>query len=226
MGNRLSGKRVLITQADEFMGPVTAEVFAEEGAEVVTDTRDLRRPGAAAELIADSGHIDVLIANLAANAQLDTPAVDISDDDWAVKFDVMVHPLHRLVRAVLPGMIERRAGKVVVYGSASGLRGTPGTAAYAAARSAQVGYVRSVGAEAAPHNVQINLIAQNFVENPAYYPPETASNPRFLKALARVVPAGRLASAREDALLAVFLASEESNFIVGTAIPFAGGWVQ
>jgi NAD(P)-dependent dehydrogenase (short-subunit alcohol dehydrogenase family) len=88
-----------------------------------------------------------------------------------------------------------------------------------------VGYVRTVGAEMAPHNIQINLIAQNFVENPIYFPPAFTETPAF-KELLKSVPAGRLASAREDALFALFLASDESDFFVGQAIPFSGGWAQ
>jgi NAD(P)-dependent dehydrogenase (short-subunit alcohol dehydrogenase family) len=64
-------------------------------------------------------------------------------------------------------MYERRAGKVVVIGSATGLKALEGVSDYSAARSAQVEYVRTAGSEAARFNVQINLIAQNFIENPA-----------------------------------------------------------
>ena len=92
-----------------------------------------------------------------------------------------------------------------------------GLSAYSAARHAQVGYVRTAGMEAAAHNVQINLIAQNFVENPVYFPPAFTDTPAF-KELLKDVPAGRLATAREDILLAVFLASDESDFFVGQAI--------
>ncbi len=85
--------------------------------------------------------------------------------------------------------------------------------------------MRTVGAEAARHNVQINLIAQNFVENPAYFPPEFVQSDEFQAYIAQV-PAGRLASGREDALFALFLASDESDFFVGQSIPFSGGWAQ
>ena len=138
----------------------------------------------------------------------------------------MVHPLHRLCRAVLPQMIERKKGKIVVFGSAAALKGMKTLAAYSAARAAQVGYVQSLGVEVAPHNVQVNLIAQNYVENSVYYPPELQQNEGFKKSLRRQVPLGRLARAEEDALFALFLASEESDFFVGQAIPFSGGWTQ
>ena len=226
MAERLAGKRALVIQANDFMGPATVEVFREEGAEVLVDTRDLRDAGACEAAVSEGGRVDVLVANLASPTYGGTATSDLGDADWASTFDMMVHPLHRLTRAVLPQMVERRAGKIVVYGSASALKGMRTLAAYSAARAAQVGYVQAVGVEVAPHNVQVNLIAQNYVENPDYYPPELIERESFRQSLKRQVPAGRLATPREDALLAVFLASEESNFFVGQAIPFSGGWVQ
>lgn len=222
---RLADKRVLVTQADDYMGPITLEVFAEQGAEVIADTSDLTDPERAAALIEETGHIDVLVANLAAPANLGIAAADMPDHVWQAMFDVMVHPLHRLTKAVLPQMVERRKGKILVYGSATGVKGMAGITAYSAARHAQVGYVRATGAEIAGHNIQMNLIAQNFVENPVYFPPQFTETPEF-KELLKGVPAGRLATAREDALFGVFLASDESDFFVGQAIPFSGGWAQ
>ena len=222
---RLSGKRILLTQADDYMGPATIEVFREHGAELIEDRSDLTQANAVEALVERSGHIDVLVANLAAPANLGKMATDTDDDTWHQMFDVMVHPLHRLCRAVLPQMYQRRAGKIVVYGSATGVKAMEGVSAYGTARSAQVGYVRTVGAEAARHNVQINLIAQNFVENPVYFPPEFTETPEFQQLLTQV-PIGRLATGREDALFALFLASGESDFFVGQSIPFSGGWAQ
>lgn len=224
-GKRLYGKRVLVTRAEEYMGPATIELFREHGAEVIADTSDLTEPGAVEQLVNSSGHIDVLVANLAAPANLGVSAIDMPDDTWEQMFDVMVHPLHRLCRSVLPPMYQRKAGKVVVFGSATGVKAMEGVSAYGAARSAQVGYVNAVGVEAARNNVQVNLIAQNFVENPVYFPPEFTRTEEF-KQLLTNVPIGRLATGREDALFALFLASNESDFFVGQAIPFSGGWAQ
>jgi NAD(P)-dependent dehydrogenase (short-subunit alcohol dehydrogenase family) len=222
---RLEGKRVLVTQAQDYMGPATIELFREHGAEVMADSSDLTRPGAVEALVEQSGHIDVLVANLAAPANHGVSALDMDDATWTQMFDIMVHPLHRLCRAVLPQMYQRKAGKIVVFGSATGVKAMEGVSAYGAARFAQVGYVNAVGIEAARNNVQINLIAQNFVENPIYFPPEFTETESF-KQLLTQVPLGRLATGREDALFALFLASDESDFFVGQAIPFSGGWAQ
>ena len=226
MSQRLAGKRVLVTQADDYMGPATIELFSAEGAEVIADRRDLREDGACQAAISDAGDIDILIANLASSNYSGIEATELEDHQWHATFDMMVHPLHKLCQAVLPQMKARQAGKIVVYGSATALKGLKTVTAYSAARAAQVGYVQSLGVEVAPLNIQVNLIAQNYVENPVYYPPELKDNERFMSSLRRQVPLGRLARADEDARFALFLASEESDFFVGQAIPFSGGWIQ
>ncbi len=226
MEQRLAGKRVLVTQSNDFMGPVTVELFREHGADIFTDESIPASDAAAEAIVAGVGQIDVLVINYAADPIGGKLAQELTDDLWAGPFDGMVHPMHRMVRAVLPQMYKRKAGKIVVYGSATGLKGSKGVGAYSAARAAQVGYVNAVGLEAAPHNVQINLIAQNFVENPAYYPPEVTETERFQNFMKKTVPLGRLAKPREDALFALFLASNESDFFVGQAVPFSGGWAQ
>ncbi|HHW62368.1 MAG TPA: short-chain dehydrogenase, partial [Rhodocyclaceae bacterium] len=98
MENALAGKRVLITQADAFMGPALCEVFAEQGAEVVASADELVAPDAAARVVEAAGQIDVLLVNLALKAP-STPAVDVTDDEWRDVFAALVDPLPRLVRA-------------------------------------------------------------------------------------------------------------------------------
>lgn len=222
MPERLSGQRVVVTQADAFMGPAISKLFGEEGAIVLADTRDLRPPEAAAKLIDAAGTVDVLVANLMRPNPRHS-AADTSDDEWEAMFEDMVHPLHRLVRAVLPQMIARRRGKIVVIGSANGLRGTSVRAAYSAARGAQLAYVKNVGIEVAPHGVNVNATAQNYVSNPTSYTPEKLASPEIQEAL-RHVPAGRPAEGWESAALALMLASADSDFFYGQIFPFAGGW--
>ncbi len=224
IGDSLNGQRVLVTQSTEFMGPALCKAFAAHGAVVVADRRALAAPGVAEDAVKAAGRVDVLIANLAIPAP-NTRAHEVTDEEFRTVFAHLVDPLPRLLRSVLPQMIARGAGKIVVMGSATAFRGQKRTSSYAAARGAQAAYVRAVGAELAPANVHVNLIAQNFVENPTYYPPEVQALPAFQERLRREVPLGRLASEDEDALFAVFLAASEVNFFVGQSFPFSGGWV-
>lgn len=225
MSELLSGKRILITQADQFMGPMLCEVLRAKGATVIADDSDLSMAGVAEKVVADSGRIDVLVANLSIPAP-STPAAQVSEEEWQAVFAALVSPLPRLCAAVLPQMVERRAGKILLMGSASALRGMKRASTYSAARGAQLAYIQAVGVEMAEHNIQINAIAQNFVENPTYFPPEVQANPRFQERLKREVPLGRLVGAQEDAEFAAYLCSESANCFVGQVFPVCGGWVQ
>jgi 2-keto-3-deoxy-L-fuconate dehydrogenase len=224
IGDSLAGRRVLVTQASAFMGEVLCRVFAEHGAQVIADERVLAEPGLAEDAVSRAGRVDVLVVNLGVPAP-STRAHEVGDEEWRHVFSHLVDPLPRLFRAVLPQMLDRRSGKIVVMGSATAFRGQKRTSTYSAARGAQVSYVRAVGTEVAPSNIQVNLIAQNFVENPMYYGPDVQALPAFQERLKREVPLGRLGTPEEDALFAVFLASSEVNFFAGQSIPFSGGWV-
>lgn len=224
MHNALAGKRVLITQATAFMGPVLCEVFAEQGAQVVRSEAPLADPAAAQAVAAQAGAIDVLVANLALPAP-GTPVLEVDEQEWRDVFAALVDPLPRLVQAVTPGMISRGGGQILVIGSASALRGMKRASTYSAARGAQLAYVQAAGVELAPRNIQLNAIAQNFVDNPTYFPPEVQANPRFQERLAREVPLGRLVAAREDALFAAYLCSDAARCFVGQVFPVCGGWV-
>lgn len=219
-----TGKRILVTQSGDFMGPALCEVFRELGAELIADPRPLSDPALPAAVIADAGHVDVLVANLAVPAP-STPVTAVDDAEWCNVFGHMVDPLPRLVRAVLPQMTARKSGKILVIGSASALRGMKRTSTYSAARGAQLAYVQAVGVEVAPHNVHVNAIAQNFVENPTYFPPEVQANPAFQERLKREVPLGRLVTQKEDAMFAAYLCSDAASCFVGQVFPVCGGWV-
>lgn len=225
MTKTLTGRRILVTQATDFMGPTLCEVLAEHGADIVASRALLSEPTAPASIVASAGPIDVLIANLALPAP-STPALEVLDTEWREVFAALVDPLPRLLQAVLPGMIERGRGKVVVIGSASALRGMRRASTYSAARGAQLSYVQAVGVEFAHQNIQVNAIAQNFVDNPTYFPAEVQANPRFQERLKREVPLGRLVSAREDAEFVAYLCSEAANCFVGQVFPVCGGWVS
>jgi 2-keto-3-deoxy-L-fuconate dehydrogenase len=223
MSGNLNGKRILVTQAGEFMGPMLCAVLAEHGAEVVASEAPLTDAGAAERVVVAGGPIDVLVANLALAAPT-TPAVDVTDEEWRQVFAALVDPLPRLVRVAVPGMVARGRGKILVIGSASALRGMRRASTYSAARGAQLAYVQAAGVELAPHNIQVNAIAQNFVDNPTYFPEQVQRNPRFQERLKREVPLGRLVSAREDAEFAAYLCSDAADCFVGQVFPVCGGW--
>jgi NAD(P)-dependent dehydrogenase (short-subunit alcohol dehydrogenase family) len=223
---RLDGKRVLLTQSDEFMGPALTEVFGACGAKVIADPRALDQdPTLPATIVREAGRVDVLLIHLALPAP-DTTVGEISDAEWRSVFAHLVDPMPRLVCAVLPQMRERSSGRILVMGSAAALRGQKRTGTYSAARGAQLAYVQSAALELVQHGIQINAIAQNFVVNPTYYGPHVQANAKFQERLRREVPLGRLVSGEEDALFAAYLCSDAAACFVGQIFPVSGGWVN
>jgi 2-keto-3-deoxy-L-fuconate dehydrogenase len=112
-------------------------------------------------------------------------------------------------------------------GSASALRGMKRTAlSYSAARGAQLAYMQAVALELAPHNIQVNAIAQNFVDNPTYFPPEVQANPRFQDGWrARCRWAG-WCRRDEDAPVRRLPVQPGGDCFVGQVFPVCGGWVR
>lgn len=225
ISTRLDGQRVLLTQADAFMGPALQAVFTDLGATVIADTRDLAgRPEAAAELVREAGPLDVLLIHLALPAPA-TPAGAIDEAEWRRVFAHLVDPMPRLVAAALPGLRERGGGRILLMGSASALRGQRRRGSYSAARGAQLAYAQAVGLELAEEGIRFNAIAQHFVENPSYFGPEVQADPAFQERLRREVPLGRLVRGEEDARFAAYLCSEAAACFVGQVFPVCGGWV-
>ena len=220
----LRGRRALLTQCEDFMGPALRAGFEAMGATVIADPRPLADARDVQELADAAGTVDILLAHLAVPAPT-TPVDQVGDDEWRQVFAHLVDPLPRLARALVPGMRQRGRGRIVVIGSASALRGMKRTSTYSAARGAQLAWTRAAGVELARDGIRVNAIAQNFVDNPTYFPPEVQANPAFQARLQREVPLGRLVSADEDVRLAAYLASDAADCFVGQVFPMCGGWV-
>ena len=231
MSGRLEGKRVLVTHADRYIGPPVVELFRAEGAEVVADETDYTTgPDVAAQVVRSAGEIDVLVANFAGphrmmpvTAMLGDVA-DATDADFQAYLDELVWPLLRVGRAALPPIIERRSGKIVAATSATAVRAIPGLAVYSAARGAQNAFLQVVGAEAAPHNVQVNGIGPAHVRNNMYYTDEMLADDAVRESFEAQIPAGRLGRGVEAAELVLALATGASDFLAGQVIPVSGGW--
>jgi 2-keto-3-deoxy-L-fuconate dehydrogenase len=220
----LQGLRILVTQAGDVMGPALCEALAGQGAQVLASTEPLAEPGAAEAAVRGAGPIDVLVANLAIRAP-STPVAEVRDAEWREVFAALVDPLPRLAAAVVPGFVQQGRGRILVVGSASALRGIRRASTYSAARGAQLAWVQAAGVELAPRGIRVNAIAQNFVDNPTYFPPAVQADPRFQERLSREVPLGRLVSAHEDAQFAAYLCSPAADCFVGQVFPVCGGWV-
>lgn len=220
----MSNRTALITCIDKYMGEAIKQKFESLGIDVITGSSPMNSETDVDELIANSGKIDILVANLA-EPPMTGPVQKIENSDWNRLFDSLVHPLMYLVRAVTPQMLERKSGKIIAITSAAPLKGIANNTAYCAARGAQNGFIKAVGLELARNNIQVNAIAQNYINNNTYYPDDILDNEKFLDHVKRNVPTNKIGAANETAELAAYLANEHCSHMIGQLIPLAGGWV-
>ena len=237
----LTGRACLVTGSTAGIGLETARQLIAEGAHVVTCGRrdapglgerhhvaaDLSLAGeperAVVEAAAALGGLDVLVNNvgIARQARFE----EVTDAEWRAMMSRLLDEPFYCLRAALRVMRPARRGKIINMSSAAAFPGLANYAAYTAARAGVNGLTKAVGREVARDGIQVNAIAQNYVENPTYFPPSLTADPQKLARMVRNIPAGRLARSEESARLAVYLASEDADFFVGQVIPFSGGWV-
>ncbi len=249
---KLTGKVALITNVSEFMGPAITEEFCREGAsvalhdtsraaikplaaiaqglgrEVLALAADLTRPAEADRVVdavvARFGRLDILVNN-SASPPTGSPTEQVTDEQWRGMMTRLLDEPFYCLRAALRVMRPAKRGKIINMSSAAAFPGLANYAAYSAARAGVNGLTKAVGREVARDGIQVNAIAQNYVENPTYFPPELVGDPKALARMVKNIPAGRLARSEESARLAVYLASDDADFFVGQVVPFAGGWV-
>jgi 2-keto-3-deoxy-L-fuconate dehydrogenase len=245
VAGRLAGKTALLTAAAAGIGRATAQAFAEEGARVIaTDLDADKLAGLSGELRAldvrstadvealarDVGPIDVLF-NCAGYVHHGT-ALTTNDEDWDFSFDLNVKSMHRTIRAFLPGMLEQGGGSIVNVSSGAGsVRGIPNRYAYGASKAAVVGLTKAVAADFIRRGVRCNAICPGTIESPsldqrietlARQTGEPSANVR--QAFIDRQPIGRLGTAREIAMLAVYLASDEASYTTGQIHLADGGF--
>jgi len=217
-------RTALITCVDRYMGPAIKTKFEAMGIKVIGGNYPLESQAAIEKLVAESGKLDIVVANFA-EPPMTGPVQAINNDDWQKLFTALVDPLMYLARAVIPGMLENKSGKIIAVTSAAPLKGIANNAAYCAARGAQNGFIKALGLELARSNIQVNAIAQNYINNDTYYPDDILDNEKFLDHIKRNVPTNKVGDAQETAELAAYLAGKDCRHMVGQIIPLAGGWV-
>ena len=216
-------RTVLVTCVDKYMGRAIVDRLTELDFRVLTDNQALVDQSQCEELVRSVGEVDILIANLAEPPR-SSPVQAIQNEDWTTLFSTLVDPLMFLVRAITPQMLDRQSGKIIAVTSAAPLKGLANNASYCAARGAQNAFIKAVGLELARSNIQVNAIAQNYINNNTYYPSRLLDDEKFLDHVRRNVPTNQVGSSEETAELAAYLASEKCNHMVGQIIPLAGGW--
>jgi len=244
MAGRLTGKKALVTAAAQGIGEATARAFAAEGAEVVaTDVNeerlqllegvagittrrvDVRRTDDVATAAAEIGAVQVLF-NCAGFVHQGS-VLECEESDWDFSMDLNVKGMYRVIRSFLPAMLQAGGGSIVNMSSiASALRGVPDRFVYTTSKAAVLGLTKAVAADFVGRGIRCNAICPGTVDSPSLRErigaAEDAEAAR--KAFVSRQPMGRLGRPEEIAALAVYLASDESAFVSGTAVSIDGGW--
>ena len=250
---RLEGKTALITGASRNIGREVALTFAREGADLLLNTRssqdelelvaaqcrelgvnthtvlgDVSDPERVSQMVQEGidalGKIDVLVNNVAIRPH--RPVLDVSNEEWHHVFATNLDSAFYLIKAVLPGMIERKSGSIIALGGQAAITGRPETATVTAAKSGLLGLIRAVAAEMAPHNVRANMVNPGSTDtqrlNPEWYP-EFQAVERGSGEHVQSIPMGRQGTVQDIANACLFYASDESAYITGDRMNVVGG---
>ncbi|MEM1352918.1 MAG: SDR family oxidoreductase [Pseudomonadota bacterium] len=249
MGQRLKGKRVLVTAAGQGIGRASAIAMAAEGAQLFAT--DIKMDALLS--IRDANHENIEIFELdarsddsvkegVAKARPDVlfncagfvhhgTILDATEEEWDFAFDLNVRSMARTIAAALPGMIERGSGSIINMSSAaSSILGAPKRFVYGATKAAVIGLTKSVAVDFIDKGIRCNAICPGTVESPSWLErvdklgEELGSRDKAMQQFVARQPMGRVAKADEIAALVVYLASDESAFTTGHPHVIDGGW--
>ena len=211
-----------------------ASLAAETGVTVRTANADLRQPEEAAQLVAaterEFGAVDILVNN--AGVQFVSRIEEFPSERWNEIQDIMLNASFHAIRAAVPGMRRRDAGRIINLVSVHGLVASPFKSAYVAAKHGLVGLTKSVALELAETAITCNAICPGYVRTPLVEgqiesQAKVHALPRdqvIREVILAAQPSKRFVEVEEVAALAVFLCGENARSITGAAIPIDGGW--
>lgn len=244
----LNNKTVIITGASKGIGAATAILFAEKGYNVVINynnsvesarllQRSLSENGynvialkanvanrkevdlMIKETLYRFGSIDVLINNAGISQQ--SLFTDISEYDWDNMIDINLKGVFNCTQAVLPHMIDKKSGKIINISSIWGITGGSCEVHYSAAKAGVIGLTKALAKELGPSFITVNCIAPGLIDTNM----NSSLSVDDLNDLVEQTPIGRIGNAHEIAATALFLASNDADFITGQVISPNGGMV-
>jgi NAD(P)-dependent dehydrogenase (short-subunit alcohol dehydrogenase family) len=247
----LDGQSALISGAASGIGLGIARLFLEQGARVTA--ADINRPaldGAVAELarvgqvhgvvgdvrsMADAGAmvqaavdkfggLDVLVCNAGITSVM--PIQELEESEWDAVLTTNVKGMFTLVKQAVPHMILRGGGKIITLGSEMGIVAVPESPAYNASKGAVIMFTKSIALDLIRHNIRVNSLCPGITRTPLLQAEaDNSLDPAATAALqAQWAPIKRIAEAREIAQGALFLASDDSSFAVGSCLVLDGGY--
>jgi NAD(P)-dependent dehydrogenase (short-subunit alcohol dehydrogenase family) len=248
--NDFSGKHIIVTGASTGIGRATALMLGGKGATVSLIARSADKlESLVREIQAAGGRGTACVADVSDRAALATgiasaidtngppdglfanagfggefaPFANFSDDNWDRLIATNQTSVFVSIRAVLPSMMERGRGSIVVTGSLASERGMPMNAGYVASKHAVLGLARAAAVEAAPHNVRVNCLIPGFIHTPLLASVPGGATEENLRAMGGMIPQGRVGQSGECAALVAFLLSDAASHITAQSIAVDGG---
>lgn len=218
--------RALITGGASGLGAATATRLRADGIEVITVDRaggadeivDITDAAAVEALAARIGTVDILV-NSAGIVGPNVPLIETDLDGWRQTLEVNVVGTVSMMRAFVPGMVERGWGRVVNFASMAGKDGNPNLAAYSASKAAVIALTKSSGKELATTGVLVNAIAPAVISTPM----NDSTAPEVLAHITSLIPMKRVGRADEVAELVAWLTSDKVSFSTGAVYDISGG---
>ena len=216
-----AGARVVLTGRRE---DVLRDAVRQLGAAARFQVHDVTRPDDTPDLVRSIeqqvGPVSILVNN--AGIHIKKPAIETTEQEMLQVLNTHVVGAHALSRALAPGMIERRQGSIVFIASMTSLIGLPQVVAYAAAKSAYLGMVRTLAVELSPHKVRVNAIAPGFIDSQMMRKALDGDPDRRQRILQRT-PMQGFGQAEDIGHAAVYLCSPAARFVTGAVLPVDGG---
>lgn len=219
-------RRAVVTGGASGLGAATADRLRRDGLEVLTvdlsdgadHVLDVSDEQAVTDLARHIGQVDVLI-NSAGVVGPNVPLLETTGDQWRQVLEVNVVGTVAMMRAFVPGMVDRGWGRVVNFASMAGKDGNPNLSIYSASKAAVIGLTKSAGKELATTGVLVNAIAPAVIATPM----NATTAPDVLAHITNLIPMRRVGQPEEVAELVAWLASDSVSFSTGAVYDISGG---
>jgi 3-oxoacyl-[acyl-carrier protein] reductase len=229
MSGSLAGRTAVVTGTAHGIGAAIAEALRGDGAAVFgidKEDVDVTDPAAVEDFFASAGNVDILV-NCAGGVvgQVGQPVERVSPADWLAVLNANLTSAFLCTRAVVPGMKERRWGRIVNISSAAGLTvSKTGIQAYTSAKAGQIGFTRQMAKELGPFGITVNCIAPGFIRsNPTSERQWESYGEEGQRQLIEGIATRRLGDPADIANGVQFFVSERSAWVTGQTIAIDGG---
>lgn len=218
----LQGASIVIVDIDEERGQQTAEEIELSSAKAFSVKVDVRFADqvreAADKTLREFGGLDILV-NCAGWHKF-AGVEEYTHTEWDLIRSINLDGYWNCCQAVIPQMIKQKRGKIINIGSAAGILAVPKAAPYSITKHAIVGLTRTFAVDLASHNINVNCICPSTIDTPLL---REATSQSFIDGMLARIPLGRLGKYADVAKAALFLASEDSDWITGVVLPVDGG---